>query len=49
MTKEPLWSPSPQRIAEDQITAYPDWHLYTKGMDRFATPFSNWLEIPELL
>ena len=28
---------------------YPDWHLYTKGMDRFATPFSNWLEIPELL
>ena len=28
---------------------YPDWHLYTKGMDRFAIPFSNWLEIPELL
>jgi len=28
---------------------YPEWHLYTKGMDRFATPFSNWLEIPELL
>jgi 5'(3')-deoxyribonucleotidase len=28
---------------------YPDWHLYTKGMDRFATPFSSWLEIPELL
>tara|TARA_B100001142_G_scaffold153553_1_gene154023 strand:- start:2176 stop:2730 length:555 start_codon:yes stop_codon:yes gene_type:complete len=28
---------------------YPDWHLYTKGMDRFATPFSNWLEIPKLL
>jgi hypothetical protein len=28
---------------------YPNWHLYTQGMDRFATPFSNWLEIPELL
>tara|TARA_Y100000588_G_scaffold327487_1_gene362506 strand:- start:65 stop:211 length:147 start_codon:yes stop_codon:yes gene_type:complete len=28
---------------------YPDWHLYTKVMNHFATPFSNWLEIPELL
>ena len=28
---------------------YPDWHPYTKGMDRFATPFSHWYEIPDLL
>jgi len=39
MIKEPLWRPRPQRIAEAQITAYPDWHLHTKGRDRFATPF----------
>jgi len=28
---------------------YPDWHLYTKGMERYATPFSSWQEIPELI
>jgi 5'(3')-deoxyribonucleotidase len=28
---------------------YPDWHLYTKGMDRYATPFSHWQEVPDLL
>ncbi len=28
---------------------YPEWHNYTKGMDRYAIPFSNWLEIPKLL
>ena len=28
---------------------YPDWHAYTKGMDRYATPFSSWEEIPELI
>ena len=28
---------------------YPDWHPYTKGMERFATPFSHWSEVPNLL
>lgn len=28
---------------------FPDWHPYTKGMERFATPFSLWQEIPDLL
>ena len=28
---------------------YPDWHYYTKGMDRYATPFSSWEEIPDLI
>ena len=28
---------------------YPDWHPYTKGMDRYATPFSHWQEVPDLL
>ena len=28
---------------------FPDWHPYTKGMERFGTPFSRWQEIPELL
>ena len=28
---------------------YPDWHTYTKGMDKYATPFSHWQEIPDLL
>ena len=28
---------------------YPDWHPYTKGMERFATPFSLWNEVPYLL
>ena len=28
---------------------YPDWHPYTTGMDRYATPFSHWQEIPDLL
>ncbi len=28
---------------------YPDWHPYTKGMDRYATPFSHWHEVPDLL
>ena len=28
---------------------YPDWHEYTKGMDRYATAFSSWEEIPELI
>ena len=28
---------------------YPDWHPYTKGMDRFGTPFSLWNEVPFLL
>ena len=31
------------------IVIYPKWHIYTEGMDRFATPFSNWLEVPELV
>ena len=28
---------------------FPDWHPYTKGMERFGTPLSRWQEIPELL
>ena len=28
---------------------FPDWHPYTKGMERYATPFSHWQEIPDLL
>ena len=28
---------------------YPDWEPYTKGMDRYATPFSHWQEVPDLL
>ena len=28
---------------------FPEWHNYTKGMERYAIPFSNWLEIPKLL
>lgn len=28
---------------------FPDWHPYTKGMERFATPFSLWNEVPDLL
>lgn len=28
---------------------FPDWHPYTKGMERFATPFSCWEEVPDLL
>ena len=28
---------------------YPDWHPYTQGMDRYATPFSHWQEVPDLL
>ena len=28
---------------------YPDLHPYTKGMDRYATPFSHWHEVPDLL
>ena len=28
---------------------FPDWHPYTKGMERFATPFSLWTEVPYLL
>ena len=31
------------------IVYYPDWHAYTKGMDQYATPFSSWEEIPELI
>ena len=31
-TKEPLWSPSPQRIAEAQITAYRAWLKQHKGL-----------------
>ena len=32
MTKEPLWSPSPQRIAEAQITTYRAWLKQHKGL-----------------
>ena len=28
---------------------FPNWHPYTKGMERFATPFSLWNEVPYLL
>ena len=28
---------------------YSDWHPYAKGMDRYATPFSHWQEVPDLL
>ncbi len=28
---------------------FPDWHPYTRGMERFATPFSVWNEVPHLL
>ena len=28
---------------------FPDWHPYTKGMERFATPFSLSNEVPYLL
>ena len=28
---------------------FPDWHPYTKGMERIATPFSIWNEVPHLL
>ena len=28
---------------------FPDWHPYTKGMERYATPFSHWQQIPDLL
>ena len=28
---------------------FPNWHPYTKGMERFATPFSIWNEVPNLL
>ena len=28
---------------------FPDWHSYTKGMERYATPFSSWEEIPDLI
>ena len=28
---------------------FPNWHPYTKGMERFATPFSLWNEVPNLL
>ena len=28
---------------------FPDWHPYTKGMERFGTPFSLWNEVPHLL
>ena len=28
---------------------FPNWHPYTKGMERFATPFSLWKEVPDLL
>ena len=28
---------------------FPDWHPYTKGMERFATPFSLWHQVPDLL
>ena len=28
---------------------FPDWHPYTKGMERFAKPFSLWSEVPNLL
>ena len=28
---------------------FPDWHPYTKGMERFATAFSLWIEVPFLL
>ena len=28
---------------------FPDWHPYTKGMESFATPFSFWSEVPNLL
>ena len=32
MTKEPLWRPSPQRIAEAQMTAYRAWLKQHKGL-----------------
>tara|TARA_B100001250_G_scaffold104068_1_gene87769 strand:+ start:33 stop:569 length:537 start_codon:yes stop_codon:yes gene_type:complete len=28
---------------------YPDWHQYTKGMHLYATPFSSWEQIPDLI
>ena len=28
---------------------YPNWHPYTNGMEKYATPFSSWQEIPEIL
>ena len=28
---------------------YPEWHNYTKGMEKYATPFSSWEEIPKLI
>ena len=28
---------------------FPNWHPYTKGMEKYATPFSSWQEIPKLL
>ena len=28
---------------------FPDWHPYTKGMESFATPFSLWNEVPNLI
>tara|TARA_Y100001970_G_C13884802_1_gene675639 strand:+ start:133 stop:666 length:534 start_codon:yes stop_codon:yes gene_type:complete len=28
---------------------FPDWHPYTKGMEKYATPFSCWQDIPKLI
>ena len=28
---------------------FPDWHPYTKGMHQYATPFSSWQDIPDLI
>ena len=28
---------------------FPNWHLYTDGMEHYGTPFSSWKEIPKLL
>ncbi len=33
----------------DISVIFPNWHPYTKGMERFATPFSLWNEVPYLL
>jgi hypothetical protein len=37
------------QIANIAPGRFPDWHPYTKGMERFATPFSLWNEVPYLL
>ena len=28
---------------------FPNWHHYTNGMEQYAIPFSNWLQIPEII